>query len=860
MGTLASLLVSLKADFGDTDSAFGRIKSSLKEAGDEADHTKDKFHHLGEEGGSDFEHISENAADFAKELLELGKEALELTGIFEVLKESVEISAEIESTHVAMEAFTGSAEAATETMERLEEIAQSEALKFPEILPAAQHMMALGFSAEQTAEVMKVAGNASWALGTPLESITQRIAMMAMSGTINNRMLRSLGLSAKEVGEVLGVAGDDVSKAFKGMDESSRVDALKESLEKFGEMGKKQAETVSGSWIILKNSWHETFAVIGDDLQGATSFLERFGTTAAHIFADVFSNLPDVDALQNFIEAIEGGTSYEEASAKHRGIKPESTAIPENLETGPVGEASVKGAAAKAMAPERAKEAAAVTLAIIANKERENSELSALARLQAEGEISAEKSRMTELIELIRDSTERKRQMSELDIQTAQLTAQKIGAIDQAEHDHKIALIKSRIAPEIASKYTQGPTGEPDQQKMAEEANKIRAKAAGDIEKADSELTSKQTKNAEQVAKATQRSAEEVAKEWREAAEKAIVSWEHAYDSITKAGKQVQEEFGKETEKHIGGDLKTQDIKDKGSDQAALQKDTAAKLALERSYGLEVFNTLQNQISYTQKLADIEEHSLKLKQDSLIADAATADALGNEAEAAQLRNQADQIGYDIANKRYETETKIKELKQKDSLQTKIEDTLKQAPATLGGAIAGGITHTGKGGMDIGKEITTALRGMGKQLLGDVFQKAIEQMIAALVANTVINTLLQALGIVKVAQDTGLIAAMASLEVAIWAQIGLLGFAEGGDPPLGVPSIVGERGPELFVPHESGTVIPNHTLTKMSNSYLSSNTTAFSGDMHFHGVSNVRQMMREISEITKTATPKKSPYS
>ena len=39
----------------------------------------------------------------------------------------------------------------------------------------------------------------------------------------------------------------------------------------------------------------------------------------------------------------------------------------------------------------------------------------------------------------------------------------------------------------------------------------------------------------------------------------------------------------------------------------------------------------------------------------------------------------------------------------------------------------------------------------------------------------------------------------------------LGFARGGRPPTGRPSIVGERGPELFVPRRSGTIIPNDKL-------------------------------------------------
>jgi len=37
------------------------------------------------------------------------------------------------------------------------------------------------------------------------------------------------------------------------------------------------------------------------------------------------------------------------------------------------------------------------------------------------------------------------------------------------------------------------------------------------------------------------------------------------------------------------------------------------------------------------------------------------------------------------------------------------------------------------------------------------------------------------------------------------------FADGGNPPVGVPSIVGERGPELFIPRSAGTVIPNNQL-------------------------------------------------
>jgi hypothetical protein len=37
------------------------------------------------------------------------------------------------------------------------------------------------------------------------------------------------------------------------------------------------------------------------------------------------------------------------------------------------------------------------------------------------------------------------------------------------------------------------------------------------------------------------------------------------------------------------------------------------------------------------------------------------------------------------------------------------------------------------------------------------------------------------------------------------------FADGGMPPMGKVSVVGENGPELFVPKSAGTIVPNHAV-------------------------------------------------
>ena len=45
------------------------------------------------------------------------------------------------------------------------------------------------------------------------------------------------------------------------------------------------------------------------------------------------------------------------------------------------------------------------------------------------------------------------------------------------------------------------------------------------------------------------------------------------------------------------------------------------------------------------------------------------------------------------------------------------------------------------------------------------------------------------------------------------------FAAGGRPPVGRPSIVGEKGPELFVPSTAGTIIPNSKMGGVTNNIV-----------------------------------------
>ncbi len=97
------------------------------------------------------------------------------------------------------------------------------------------------------------------------------------------------------------------------------------------------------------------------------------------------------------------------------------------------------------------------------------------------------------------------------------------------------------------------------------------------------------------------------------------------------------------------------------------------------------------------------------------------------------------------------------------------------------------------GEDIGTGITDALVGAieGTRTLGEAAKSIINDLASSLLRLGINMALTGLLGGTKFGS--------------------FLGFANGGRPPVGRPSIVGERGPELFIPKTSGTIIPNNQI-------------------------------------------------
>ena len=70
---------------------------------------------------------------------------------------------------------------------------------------------------------------------------------------------------------------------------------------------------------------------------------------------------------------------------------------------------------------------------------------------------------------------------------------------------------------------------------------------------------------------------------------------------------------------------------------------------------------------------------------------------------------------------------------------------------------------------------------------------------------------------------------------------LLGFANGGNPPVGKPSIVGEKGPELFIPKTAGTIVPNTGFNSNGQSQQPQNVTYVTNNISALDARSVAQL-------------------
>ena len=179
---------------------------------------------------------------------------------------------------------------------------------------------------------------------------------------------------------------------------------------------------------------------------------------------------------------------------------------------------------------------------------------------------------------------------------------------------------------------------------------------------------------------------------------------------------------------------------------------------------------------------------------------------------------AENVKYKILLEQLNLETQLAALKPKSPLQ----EFVKQATTELQNLEGVAVTVSQGIGDAVGNSVSSGIQGLvegtanAQQIFSD-FLKSIGQiliqegakMIATYTAIAIAKSLAGLFGGGGGGFDAGTSTAFGGgipgLDMGQFGGIKM--FAEGGRPPVGRPSLVGEQGPELFVPRTAGTIVP-----------------------------------------------------
>ena len=202
----------------------------------------------------------------------------------------------------------------------------------------------------------------------------------------------------------------------------------------------------------------------------------------------------------------------------------------------------------------------------------------------------------------------------------------------------------------------------------------------------------------------------------------------------------------------------------------------------------EAANTIVSTKNIENKLDDDKDKKFKefIKKQQLSKELLEASVNGNreEVELQQAINAAVEIHgeknrqkiTDILTANAGLSDQVDKLKETGNAAKDLEDTFAQIGLTIGTQIEDALVGAINGTKSLGESAKAILNDLANSLL----RMGINSMLGGIFGGTGIGS--------------------------------FLGFANGGRPPVGKPSIVGEKGPELFVPSSAGTIIPNDKLS------------------------------------------------
>ena len=198
----------------------------------------------------------------------------------DALTQGVEFNAQIEQYTTSFEVMTGSAEKATEVVERLKKIGSETPFELPQLAEVTQLLMNYGFTADEAIDRMNMLGDISQGNADKMNRIAMAYGQMSSAGKVSLEDIKQMieaGFNplqeiSQTTGESMESLYDRISKGTISVDEitASMQRSTSEGGKYFQSM-EKQSGTLDGKISTLKDTWN---SFLGDAVKPLSDFLK----------------------------------------------------------------------------------------------------------------------------------------------------------------------------------------------------------------------------------------------------------------------------------------------------------------------------------------------------------------------------------------------------------------------------------------------------------------------------------------------------------------------------------------------------------------------------------------------------------
>lgn len=224
------------------------------------------------------------ALAFTEKLVEFGHAALEAADA-------------VDDASTAMGLLSGNADQAAVDVGRLRDVANDQALSFPEILQASTRMTAFLGSTQPVPGVLRAVGDSAAVMGSSITAASGSFERIIASGDLSQRSLMRLGLTLNDVAKAMNTTADKAKDAFKELDQSQKIEVMEKALGKFEGAAAKLSNDGLGALVRAGNAFNVVLEELGKALDPVIKSVADFVATQIVPFLQdmvkAFEALPD---------------------------------------------------------------------------------------------------------------------------------------------------------------------------------------------------------------------------------------------------------------------------------------------------------------------------------------------------------------------------------------------------------------------------------------------------------------------------------------------------------------------------------------------------------------------------------------